>query len=224
MDFHGLDEHRTDLWRDVARGIFEEHCVLDKRESEGGNGFVLSQNRGVLRPLLSPFYINLRARPEGRMSEKLIQKTSLLILGMMIRRNIFHVLIAGVPNAGTAFATAITERSGGLMSILPMTREFREFSVGAPEKGWNTVVPIENVVTSGGSLILAINSIRKAGFFVDNAFVVVEREDGARFRLRDMGVNLHSAFTLKGLMDFGVENRLITEAFRDECLSFRPIR
>ena len=226
MNSQIIDERNTDLWLDVARGIFEEHCILDKRGSETGAGFVLAQSRGTSKPPLSPYYVNLRARPEGKMSDELIQKSGLLLLRMMIKRKILQrILVAGVPNAGNIFARVITERSSAFMSILPMSRELREFSVGAPEKtDWRMVVPVENVVTSGESLILTIEAIRKAGFSVNDAFVLVEREDTAMYRLLDMGVKLHVALTIKDLLDFGVNERFIPQAFRDECLAFRSFR
>ncbi len=205
-----VNERETDIWHDVAKGIFEEGCVLDKRKNSK----------------LEPYYIDARIRPEGLMSDELVERASLLLYRMMLRRNILEeVLIAGVPNAGTTFAKAIVKFSGGLFSELPISRELREFTVGISEKSnWKTVVPIENVVTSGGSLIRTIYATREAGFTVNDAFVLIEREDTAKYRLKDIGVNLHTVVSIKDLMDFGCLHHFILPDFRDECVTFRSFR
>lgn len=205
------DEKRMKPWREVAEAIFTSGCFQDERSGD---------------KRASPYWINFRLEPEGHANKELIHQASLLILGMMMRRNIApRTLIAGVPKAGTAFAQEIVRSSNGLLHLLPVSRELREFTVGKPEKeGCTFVVPIENVVNSGGSLVLTVDAIRKAEFKVDDAYVFVEREETARIRLQDIGVTLHSVFTIKDLLDIGVEIDSITPVFRDECLAFRSFR
>lgn len=61
------------------------------------------------------------------------------------------------------------------------------------------VLVIEDVATTGGSLIQTIEVLREAGARVDRAVVVVDREAGARVRLAERGVRLSALVTLEEL-------------------------
>lgn len=61
------------------------------------------------------------------------------------------------------------------------------------------VLLVDDVATTGGSLVSAVRAIRDAGGIVERALVVVDREEGARERLADLGVELTSLCTLKEL-------------------------
>ncbi|MFZ0699536.1 MAG: orotate phosphoribosyltransferase [Thermoplasmata archaeon] len=61
------------------------------------------------------------------------------------------------------------------------------------------VLLIEDTATTGGSLVQSIEILRAAGAFVDRAIVVVEREEGARERLAELGVRLEALTTLSEL-------------------------
>ena len=65
------------------------------------------------------------------------------------------------------------------------------------------VVAVDDTMTTGGSTVDAIERLRDAGFVVRHALCVVDREAGARERLADAGVALHSLFTLSELTDRG---------------------
>lgn len=61
------------------------------------------------------------------------------------------------------------------------------------------VLLIEDVSTTGGSLVQSVEIIRAAGGTVDRALVVVDRESGARERLAAVGVRLEPLVTLSEL-------------------------
>ncbi|MEP6967639.1 MAG: phosphoribosyltransferase family protein, partial [Pseudomonadota bacterium] len=56
------------------------------------------------------------------------------------------------------------------------------------------VVVVDDVATTGGSILLAIEAARAAGAIVEVGLVIVDREEGAEALLRDKGVRLRSIF------------------------------
>lgn len=56
------------------------------------------------------------------------------------------------------------------------------------------VVVVDDVATTGGSIMLAIEAARAAGAIVEVGLVIVDREEGARALLQDHGVRLTSIF------------------------------
>ena len=70
---------------------------------------------------------------------------------------------------------------------------------------------IEDVVTSGGSVINAIKSIKEEKMTVTDAYAVVDRMEGATEALRVEGVKLHSLLTVKEIAENLFEQKLISE-------------
>jgi len=56
------------------------------------------------------------------------------------------------------------------------------------------VLVLDDVATSGGSIMKAIDAARSAGATVDVALVLVDRDEGAKKRLADQGIRLLSVF------------------------------
>lgn len=57
------------------------------------------------------------------------------------------------------------------------------------------VLVVDDVATSGRSILIAIEEVRKAGGHVEHAACLVNREEGGRELLADHGIELHSVFT-----------------------------
>lgn len=62
------------------------------------------------------------------------------------------------------------------------------------------IVAVDDVVTSAGSTIRAIEALRSSGYAVNHAFCVVDRQAGGRQALADIGVKLHALFSLDELV------------------------
>ncbi len=61
------------------------------------------------------------------------------------------------------------------------------------EKGAN-VIMLEDVVTTGGTLIKAGEKLREAGYSVSDALCIVDREEGGKEALEATGIRLYSVF------------------------------
>ena len=62
------------------------------------------------------------------------------------------------------------------------------------------VAVIDDVITTGGSTISAIERLREAGMVVDEAIVLVDREEGGRAAIEAHGVAVHALITLTELL------------------------
>ena len=69
-----------------------------------------------------------------------------------------------------------------------------------PEK--TNVTVLEDVITTGGSAIKAVNKLRDAGYVVDNIVAIVDRqEDGEADKLmKDNNIKLTSIYTLEDIV------------------------
>jgi len=63
------------------------------------------------------------------------------------------------------------------------------------------VVVVDDVVTSGGSTLVAVNALRGEGYIVEQALAVVDREAGARELLQKHGVELTALFRFAELVE-----------------------
>ena len=100
-----------------------------------------------------------------------------------------------------------------IASVLSIKREIKQVIVRSEkhERGTETkvigncinrkVLLIEDVATTGNSIVNAVISIREARGICDNCIVIVDREDGAKEWCKKNGINLYS---LLKKSDFGI--------------------
>ena len=106
--------------------------------------------------------------------------------------------IVGVATAGIPFASVMAHylnRPFGYARSEAKTHGTKKILEGNVQKG-EPIVLIEDVVSTGGSLIKVIHAIREQGYVVDQAICVVDRGMGGSEALKALGVNLRSLITL----------------------------
>lgn len=64
-----------------------------------------------------------------------------------------------------------------------------------------TCLIIEDVVTSGSSVLETAEVLQKEGLKVTDAIVLLDREQGGKARLEERGIRLHSVCTLSGVLE-----------------------
>ena len=74
--------------------------------------------------------------------------------------------------------------------------------VEGPFQAGEHVVVVEDVVTTGGSSLLAIERLEEAGLIVDGVIAIIDRMEGGREAFAAKGYTLQSLFTIR---DFGIE-------------------
>ena len=104
--------------------------------------------------------------------------------------------LAGPELGAVALAAAASMASG--LPFLIVRKEAKEYSTGNRIEGafepGETVCLVEDVVTSGGALLAAVEALREAGTVVRTAVCVVDREEGGADALARQAVRLRPIF------------------------------
>jgi orotate phosphoribosyltransferase len=173
----------------------------------------------------SPVYVDLRVllgQPGIlRYSAQLIQRET--AYGQMMRHRKCEPfdLVSGVPFGGLHLATAFS-----LATDVPMiySRPGRAQSDSPAIEGIYTpnqhVLVIDDLATSGGSLLQTIDDLHEASLIVTDAIVLVDRERGTVERLRQRGVRLTSILKLQVMLNLYMSSGLIDEETYTRCVRY----
>jgi uridine monophosphate synthetase len=146
----------------------------------------------------SPIYFDLR-RLAGYPAE--LQLIASQMVDLM--QPLDFELIAGIPYAAIPIATAVSLASGWPM-IYPR-KEVKEYGTRALVEGvytpGQTAVLIDDLATTGGSKLSAMETVNRAGIMVRDVVVVIDRQSGASRDLQTAGLQLHSLVTLEELIN-----------------------
>ncbi|VVC93455.1 unnamed protein product [Leptidea sinapis] len=122
---------------------------------------------------------------------------------LKLASEIEHDILCGVPYAALPFAAVMSVTSG-----TPMIMKRKETKMYATKKILEGVfeknqicLVVEDVVTSGGSLLEAVAALRSEGLVVNHAVVVLERQQGGADVLNANGVEVKSLFTMTNLVE-----------------------
>jgi uridine monophosphate synthetase len=109
--------------------------------------------------------------------------------------------LAGIPYAGLPIGTAVALATGKPM-IYPR-REVKAYGTGKAVEGrfvlGETVVVIDDVISSGASKREAIQPLEAAGLVVRDVVVLVDRQGGGAADLAAAGYRLHTVTTLSDI-------------------------
>ena len=68
-------------------------------------------------------------------------------------------------------------------------------------RGDAPILGFEDVVTSGGQIIISTNDLRNEGAFISKAICVIDRQSGGTESLNENRIELISLFTMEKLKD-----------------------
>ena len=160
----------------------------------------------------SPYYIDLRLVPSYPIYYRKMIKGLQNIIAEDVGLENFHSLVS-VPTGGLVVAASLAIEI--VKPIIYVRKEAKEHGTGKAVEGVTCqdmkLLMIEDVVTSGGSVINAIKSIKDEKMQVTDAYAVVDRMEGATEALQNEGVKLHSLLTIKQIAESLFEQKLITE-------------
>jgi uridine monophosphate synthetase len=130
--------------------------------------------------------------------------------------------IAGLPYAALPIATAISMQFGKPM-IYPR-KEIKEYgtksAVEGPYKSGDIAVVIDDLITTGGSKLEAIEKLESAGVKVHDIVVLIDRQVEPSDELAGKGVKLHSIFRITDLLEYWRDKGAITEEQFAETTAF----
>ncbi len=154
----------------------------------------------------APIYFDLR-RLVG--FPQVLQRVA-LAYGLVLQSLTFRHL-APLPYAALPIGTAV-----GLMfgwSLVYPRKEVKTYGTGASVEGVyfpkETVVMLDDVLTTGRSKQEALHRLQQAGLQVHDVVVLIDREAGGRQTLEAQGLRVHAVFTLRELLDLWQQFRLV---------------
>jgi uridine monophosphate synthetase len=179
---------------DLARRLFESGCIKFGE-------FTLRSG------LLSPIYIDLRllvGHPE------LLDRAASAYLQVL--RSLRFDRLAALPYAALPIGTAVSLK-GGWPLIYPR-KETKDYGTRAQIEGvfhsGERVVVLDDLATTGGTKLEAVDRLRAAGLIVEDIVVLIDRQSGAEEALSREGYRLRSIFTLSGLLREWEEQGLVS--------------
>jgi uridine monophosphate synthetase len=165
----------------------------------------------------SPIYIDLRllvSRP--RLLAQAAELYATLLANLTFDR------IAGVPYAALPIGTAVALAAD--VPLIYPRKEAKAHGLGKDIEGiWQPgerIVIIEDLITKAGSILQSVERFRAVGLIVEDAIVLIDREQGGKANLAAAGVTGHSVLTITEVMDVLVDAGHLTEEKRQAVLAF----
>jgi orotate phosphoribosyltransferase len=128
--------------------------------------------------------------------------TCLRLIAERFAERVGDARLAGVA-LGAVPLVAATSMVGGNDYVV-VRKAAKEYGTGNRIEGrldaGEELVVLEDIATTGGSAIDAVEALREAGAVVERVLVVVDREEGARENLAEAGVGMESLVTASELL------------------------
>lgn len=155
----------------------------------------------------SPIYIDLRVLVSYPYALKLIAKAYTAVLQTLT----FDVLGA-YPYAGLPIGVAVSLEMD--KPLIYPRKQAKSYGTGKQVEGvWevgNTAVVLEDLVTSGRSIVEATAALKAASLRVQDAVVLIDRQQGGVAELAQHGLTVHPIMTLTKLLSLLEKHERIT--------------
>jgi len=146
----------------------------------------------------SPIYFDLRLLSSY---PRLLNQVAAAYLPLLSGLQYDH--LAAVPYAALPIGTALALLTG--KSMIYPRKEVKEYGTKAAVEGryaqGERAVVVDDLATTGGSKLEAIERLRAAGLVAEDVVVLIDRQSGAVEQLRGHGVRMHAVFSMGQLLD-----------------------
>ncbi|XP_066542588.1 uridine 5'-monophosphate synthase-like isoform X4 [Hoplias malabaricus] len=169
--------------------------------------------------LLSPIYFDLRiivSYPD------LLREVPRLLHKRTEEAKAKFDCVCGVPYTALPLATIIC--ADHKYPMLIRRKEAKDYGtkrmIEGVIKAGDVCLIVEDVVTSGNSVLETARLLEKEGLKVKDAVVLLDREQGGRDMLESEGITLHPVFTISTLLDVLLDAKRIDPATRTSVKTF----
>ena len=165
----------------------------------------------------SSYYVDLRLVPsyprEFRMMTKYLENQITEDIGL----DNFESIVS-VPTGGLVIASALAiETVKPLIYVRSKPKDYgTSKSVEGKIHDGMKVVMIDDVATTGGSVVNAIRSLTEVNVTVKDAYVIVDRMEGADEALAEQGVKIHSMLNILQITEILYEQNMINSEILDK--------
>ncbi|TKR60155.1 hypothetical protein L596_027451 [Steinernema carpocapsae] len=165
----------------------------------------------------SPIYIDLR---ELITSIKILRMAAQSLCDIIKANNIEYDYIVGVPYAALPIATLVCDILDAPMLL--RRKEAKSYGTkklieGKFEAGKRALI-VEDVVTSGQSILETVELLRKEGLVCDDVVSVLDRQQGGVDELKKQGIQLMSVVTMNNILDYMISVNQITSQRKTEII------
>jgi len=192
----GLEEIEKRVWEEEKLFLMKQvGILLIKNNAIKFGDYILTSGKK------SPYYIDLRLTISSPITMDWIANSfTRIVLNEIGKDKIDRIL--GVPTAGVPFATVVSQKLGIPLIYYRQARKehgVRKKVEGILERN-DRVLIIDDLITTGESVIEAAEVVRDQGGVVNELVVLLDREQGGHQRLRSSRIEPHILFTISDAM------------------------
>lgn len=191
---------------EIERRVWEEEKIFLMKQV----GILLIKNNAIkfgdyilTSGKRSPYYIDLRQTISSPITMDWIANSlTRIIINEIGREKIDRIL--GVPTAGIPFATVVSQKLG--LPLIYYRQARKEHGVRKKVEGIlernDRVLVVDDLITTGESVIEAAEVVRDQGGVVNELVVLLDREQGGQERLRVHRIEPHILFKISDAMNW----------------------
>jgi orotate phosphoribosyltransferase len=193
------DEEKSHLVKDLARSLVKTQALKF-------GVFTLTSGK------MSSYYIDLRLVPSyPSIFKKIVNMFSRVIVEEVGLSN--FDLICGIPTSGLVFASAVAFSLE--KPLIYVRKEARghgtQKNVEGLLKPGQRVLLIDDLITTGSSLVTAKEAVTSEGGEISDTVVLVDREEGGIQKLKELGINVRYVSKVTELAKELYQNNVITD-------------
>ncbi|BCU67501.1 orotate phosphoribosyltransferase [Sulfolobales archaeon HS-7] len=170
-------------------------------------GLLLTGTFTLTSGKISPYYIDLRKLPSFPEFSDVVAESAKIL------SKINFDYVVGIATGGVPLASFIACKLNKPLGYV--RNEKKEHGTASLVEGVvndKEVLLVDDVATTGKSLLSAINKIENSGGRVSSAFVIIDREEGALEKLKQRGVTLISLYKISNILKQLVTEKLVTDS------------
>jgi orotate phosphoribosyltransferase len=203
----GLEEIEKKVWEEEKLFLMKQvGILLIKNNAIKFGDYILASGKK------SPYYIDLRQTISSPITMDWIANAfTRIILNEIGRDRIDKIL--GVPTAGVPFATVVSQKLS--LPLIYYRQARKEHGVRKKVEGTlernDRVLIVDDLITTGESVIEAAEVVRDQGGVVNELVVLLDREQGGQQRLRSSRIEPHVLFKISNAMTWLHQVGLISD-------------
>jgi orotate phosphoribosyltransferase len=202
-----LEEIEKRVWEEEKLFLMKQvGILLIKNNAIKFGDYILASGKK------SPYYIDLRQTMSSPITMDWIANAfTRIILNEIGRDKIDKIL--GVPTAGVPFATVVSQKLS--LPLIYYRQARKEHGVRKKVEGTlernDRVLIVDDLITTGESVIEAAEVVRDQGGVVNELVVLLDREQGGQQRLRSSRIEPHVLFKISDAMTWLHQVGLISD-------------
>lgn len=194
----GIEEIEKRVWEEEKLFLMKQvGILLIKNDAIKFGDYILASGKR------SPYYIDLRLTISSPNTMDWIANSLIRILINEIGKDKIDKIL-GVPTAGVPFATMVSQKLG--IPLIYYRQARKEHGVRKKVEGIldrnDRVLIVDDLITTGESVIEAAEVVRDQGGVVNELVVLLDREQSGRERLRASRIEPHVLFKISDAMDW----------------------